>query len=362
MALAAVVVALGASLLAQSSAPPPAPASGASSGPRGAPATIAQGPYHVEKTFNIGGDGGWDLLAVDPDAHRLYVPRGNRVVVVDTEDGRSVGEIPDTQGVHAVALAPALNKGFSSNGKAGTVTVFDLKALKVLQTVKAGDNPDAIVFEPVSKMVICFNGRSKDATVINAEDGTVAGTIGLGGKPELAVVDGHGKVFVNIEDTSEVLRLDPKGLKVEARYPLAPGEGPSGLAIDPVHKRLFAACGNEKLIVLDADSGKVLATPAIGKGVDGAEFDPAGYALTSNGEGTLSVVSTTADRFEVVQTLPTGERAKTLTIDPRSRRVYIPTAEFEAPKQGAPDAPRPRPTVKPGTFKVIVVSPETAKR
>jgi len=327
------------------------------------PASVpSAGPFRVETTFNVGGDGGWDLLAVDPDAHRLYVPRGTRVMVIETDTGQVAGEIADTSGVHGVALAPSLNRGFTSNGKAGTVTVFDLKSFKTIQTVKAGENPDAILFEPVTKTVLCFNGKSNDATVFNAGDGTVLGTIAVGGKPELAVADGTGKVFVNVEDTSEVIQLDPATLKVVKRFPLAPGDGPSGLAFDPVHKRLFAACSNEKVIVLDSETGRVLATPTIGKGVDGADFDSSGgFVLTSNGDGTISVISTKDDKFEVVQTLATGPRARTLIVDSKSRRAFLPSADFEAPKApdaGAPkDGLRPRPTMKPGSFKIIVVAP-----
>jgi DNA-binding beta-propeller fold protein YncE len=325
-----------------------------------APAPQAPGPFHIVRTFDVGGEGGWDLLAVDSGSHRLFVSRGTRVMVIDTESGKVVGEVGDTAGVHGVALAPGLNKGFTSNGRAGTVTVFDLTTLKTLQTVKAGQNPDAILFEPVTKTVLAFNGRGKDATVINAQDGVVAGTVAIGGKPELAVADGAGKVYVNSEDTSEVVCIDPKAMKVEKRFPLAPGAEPSGLAIDPTHKRLFAACSNEKLVVLDLETGKVLATPSIGKGVDGAEYDAAGgLVLTSNGEGTLSVISTKDDKFDVVQTLPTAARAKTLAIDPKTSRVYVPSAEFEAPKENPKDASgnasRQRPAMKAGSFKIIVV-------
>lgn len=367
MPITTVALVFGMSVIAQ---PGAAPRSATSSTPAVAATPQAKvGPFHVEKTFNIGGEGGWDLLAVDSEAHRLYVPRGNRVMVIDTESGAVVGEIADVAGVHGVAVATAFNRGFTSNGRAGTVTVFDLKTLKTLQTVKAGRNPDAILFEPVTKTVLCFNGKSHDATVIKAEDGSVLGTIAMGGQPELPVADGTGKVYVNVEDTSEVLRVDPKALAVEKRFSLAPGDGPTGLAIDVVHKRLFAACGNERLVVLDIETGKVLATPPIGKGVDGAEFDTAGgFVLTSNGGGwdagagaTLSVVSTKDDKFEVVQTLPTSTRAKTLVLDPKTRRAYLPSAEYEAPeetpKDAPKDAPRQRPAMKPGTFKIVVVAP-----
>lgn len=315
--------------------------------------TAAATPYHVIQKFDVGGDGGWDYLAIDSDSKHLFVPRGTRVMILNAETGEKVGEIADTAGVHGVALAPDLNKGFTSNGRSASVTVFDLKTLKTLGTVKVGDNPDAIIYEPTTKRVFAFNGRSKDATVINAEDLTIAGTIPVGGKPEFAAIDAAGKVFVNIEDTSEILRIDAKTMKVEQRWPLAPGDGPSGLAIDPAHHRLFSVCGNQKMVVVDSETGKVLATPAIGKGVDGAAFDAAGFALSSNGDGTMTAVETTDDKFDVAQTLSTAPRARTLVIDPKTHRVYLPTAEFETPKEGATG----RPAMKPGTFKIVVVGP-----
>jgi DNA-binding beta-propeller fold protein YncE len=279
-------------------------------------------------------------------------------MVLDTQTGKVLGDIPDTAGVHGVALAPDLGKGFTSNGRAGTVTVFDLTGYKTLATVKVGDNPDSILFEPTTKRVFAFNGRSKDATVIGAEDLKVAGTIALGGKPEFSVADGAGKIFANIEDTSEVVRIDAASMKVEARFKIAPGEEPSGLAIDTAHKRLFSVCSNQKMIVLDADTGKVLASPAIGKGVDGAAFDASGgFALASNGDGTMSVISTKDDKFEVAQTLTTAPRARTVAIDPKSRRIYLPTAEFEPAKEPGKDGRPARPAMKPGTFKIVVVTP-----
>ena len=313
--------------------------------------------YRVINTFQVGGDGGWDYVSIDPDARRLYVPRGTRVAVLDADTGAAVGEIPDTQGVHGVALATALNKGFSSNGRSGNVTVFDLKTLKVIQTVKAGENPDAILFEPSTKRIFAFNGRSKDATVIDAETLAAAGTIALGGKPEFAVADGAGKIFVNIEDTSELVRIDAHSLNVEKRFPLAPGEEPSGLAIDPTHHRLFSVCGNQKMVIVDSDSGKVLASPEIGKGVDGAAFDPAsGCAFSSNGEGTLSIVATNDGdkKFTVIQTLTTAPRARTMVLDPKTHHMYLPTADFEAPTS-QPEGGRSRPAMKPGTFRIVVV-------
>jgi YVTN family beta-propeller protein len=329
----------------------------AASKPAPSPAPqAAKGPYHVTATFAVGGEGAWDYLTLDADGTRLFVPRSTHTMVLNTKTGKPLGDIPDTQGVHGVALAADLSKGFTSNGKANSVTVFDLKDYKTLSTVKVGENPDAILFEPTTKHIFTFNGRSKDSTVIDAETLKVVGTIALGGKPEFCATDGAGKVFVNIEDTSELLRLDAKSMSVEERWKLAPGQEPSGLAFDVAHKHLFSVCSNEKMVVIDAASGKVLATPTIGKGTDGAGFDPAGFAIASNGDGTLTVVSTKDDKFEVVQTLPTAPRARTCAVDPKSHMLYLPTAEFEpAPpaKEGAKPA---RPTMKPGTFKIVVVS------
>ncbi|MGH7245183.1 MAG: YncE family protein [Phycisphaerales bacterium] len=323
-----------------------------------APAPVASGTsiFQVAKTFDVDGDGAWDYLAIDSAAKRLYVPRSTYVMVLDSESGAKVGQIDDTQGVHGVALATDLGKGFTSNGRAGSVTVFDLKTWKPLKVVTVGQNPDSIVYEPTTKRVFAFNGRSNDATVINAEDFSVVGTIPLGGKPEFSVVDGAGKLFVNIEDKSELLQIDPKEMKVIQRWPLAPGEEPSGLAIDIKNNRLFAVCSNQKMVVVDASSGHVLATPEIGKGTDGATFDAiGGYAISSNGDGTATIISTQNNKFEVAQTLLTAPRARTCVIDPKTRTIYLPTAEFEAPKQG-----ERRPAMKPNTFKIVVVTPNPA--
>jgi YVTN family beta-propeller protein len=334
---------------------PPAAAPAATPAPQPATdAAPAAGPFRVLRTIELGGEGGWDCIEIDAAAHRVYVPHATRVVVVDTETGKAVGEVADTAGVHDVALAPALGKGFTSNGKTDDVTVFDLATLKAVATVKAGKNPDAIIFEPVTKRVFCFNGKGNDATVIGAEDLKVAGTVAVGGKPELAVVDGQGNVWVNVEDTSEVLRIDAKSMTVAQRIPLAPGEEPTGLAIDPAAGLLFAACGNQKMAVVDTKAGKVVATPAIGSSPDGAGFDPVGhFAFASNGEGTLTVVRTDgAKPFEVVQTLPTTKGARTMVVDPKAQRIYLPAADYEAAAEGGKGK---RPKMKPGSFKLVVV-------
>jgi len=313
--------------------------------------------YKVLQRATLGGEGGWDLLAVDAAAHRLYVARGTRVMVIDADTLKLVGEIPDTAGVHGIARAPDLGRGFSSNGKAGTATIFDLKTLKTLGTVETGQNPDAILYDPFSKRVFTFNGRSDDATAIDAAAGKAVGTIELGGKPEFATSDGSGRVFVNLEDKSEVVVIDPKTLKVTARHPLAPGEEPSGMAIDPRNHRLFVGCRNKKMIVLDAETGKVIATPEIGSGVDANAYDPdTGCAFSSNGDGTLTVVHEDDPMtFRVLENVKTLPGARTMALDPKTHTIYLATARFEEPKDGEPQGRRGRPPMLPGSFRILVV-------
>src|SRR6266849_189639 len=228
---------------------------------------------HVVKTYTLGGEGGWDYLKLDPDSRRLYISRATHVMVIDADSGKSVGDIADTPGVHGIALAADLGRGFVSNGREGTVSIFDIKTLATSSKVKVGDNPDAILYDPATKRVFTFNGRSKDSTAIDGASGKVLGTIKLDGKPEFAASDGKGEVFVNIEDKSELVAIDPNKLEVKAKWPLAPCTEPSGLAIDRKNRRLFVGCDNKMMAVVDADSGKVLATPAIGEGVDATTFD-----------------------------------------------------------------------------------------
>lgn len=338
----------------QESGPPAPPAAHAA--PAVAPTTDAGPGYKVMQTFAVGGEGGWDYLSVDAEARRLYVPRSNRVLVLDADTGARVGEITDTAGVHGVALAASLGRGFTSNGRADTATVFDLKTLKVLETVKTGKNPDALLFEPMHERVYIGNGRSNDVTVIDAEELTVLGTVPVGGKPEAMVADAKGNVFVNSESTSEIVRIEATKLVVDKRYALAPGTDPTGLAFDAEHGTLFAACSNEYLVVVDAAAGKVLTSAKIGRRTDGAAFDPSsGFAFSSNGEGTISVVATTGDKpFTVVQTLPTAAGARTIALDTKTHHLYLPTAEYEA-AQPADGGQRRRPAMKPDSFKIIVV-------
>jgi DNA-binding beta-propeller fold protein YncE len=314
----------------------------------------APGPsgYHVIKTIPIGGEGFWDYLTVDSAARRLYISHGTRVQVMDIDTYAVVGDIPDTQGVHGIALAPELGRGFTSNGRANTVTIFDLKTLKTIGTVNAGANPDAIVYDGVTKRVFTMNGRSHDATAINAADGTVISTFELGGKPEFAVADGKGSIYVNIEDRSELVRFDAQKLVVLNRWPLAPCQGPSGLAIDLKNRRLFAGCGNKMMAVVDADTGKVIGTPAIGQGVDANRFDlGTNYAFASNGEGTLTVVhEDSPDKFSVVESVPTKRSARTMALDQKTHNIFLAAADFEPPAKG-----EPRPRTKPGSFVILVV-------
>ncbi len=323
-----------------------------------AAAQAAPGGYHLARTITLGGEGGWDYLTVDPAAHRLYVSHATRVQVIDTDANAVVGEIPGTEGVHGIALAPELGRGFTSNGRAGTVTVFDIKTLAVLDTVKVtGENPDAIAYEPTTRRVFTFNGRSSNATAIDAATAKVVGTLPLGGKPEFAVADGKGRMYVNIEDKGALVAFDARALTVTANWPLAPCEEPSGLAIDREHRRLFAGCGNKLMAVVDGDSGRVLATLPIGAGVDADAFDPAtGYAFASTGEGTLAVVhEDSPEKFTLVGNVPTKRGARTMALDPATHRIYLATAQFGPPPSPTPERPRPRPSILAGTFEVLVL-------
>jgi len=322
-------------------------------------ASAAPGPsgYHLLKKIPLGGEGGWDYITIDSHTRKLFISRATKVVVLDVDSGKAAGEIPNTEGVHGIALAPDLNRGFTSNGRANTVTIFDLKTLAVLGTVPTGTNPDAIVYDPASKRVFAMNGRSNNSTAIDAATGKVAGTIALDGKPEFAVADGDGRVYVNIEDKSEMQAIDSQKLAVTATWKLAPCQEPSGLAIDAGHRRLFAGCDNKMMAVVDADSGKVLATPAIGEGVDADAFDPGtGFAFASNGQSaTLTVVHEDApDKFSVVEDVPTQRGARTMALDPNTHEVFLVTADFGPRPAATPDNPRPRPPMVPNSFVVLI--------
>jgi DNA-binding beta-propeller fold protein YncE len=315
-------------------------------------AESADGGYRVIKTIAVGGDEGWDYVGVDSASRRVYVSHGSHVVVLDADSGKVVGDIPDTQGVHGIAFAPDAGRGFTSNGRANTVTVFELKTLKIETTVKAGTNPDAIIYDPATKRVFTMNGRSQDTTAINVADNTVVGTLALGGKPEFAVADGKGSIYVNIEDKSELVHFDSKTLKVLNRWSMAPCQEPSGLAADWKSHRLFAGCDNKLMAVINADDGKVVATVPIGEGVDANAFDPeTNLAFASTGDGNLTVAHEEApDKYTVVATVPTKKSARTMGLDPKTHNVFLPAAEFDPPAPG-----ERRGIMKPGSFVVLVV-------
>ena len=318
-------------------------------------AAQGSGPYKIVDKWKIGGAGGWDYLLADPSAHRLYVTHGPRVEVVDTNTGKSVGAITGLKGTHGVALDEKGAFGYISDGGANQVVVFDRKTLATVATVPAGTNPDGITFEPVTRTVWAFNGRSNNATVIDAADNKVVATIALPGKPEFPQPDGKGHVFVNIEDKNSVVALDAKTKTIHATWPLASCDSPSGMAIDPAHHRLFSVCDGKKMVALDTESGKELATAAIGDGPDAAGYSAKHQlAFSSNGDGTLSVIDA-EHAYKTLQSLPTLRGARTMAYDSSSDRVYLITAEFGPRPEPTAAQPRPRPAVVPDSFMVVVV-------
>ena len=320
-------------------------------------AMAADSGYHLMHTYKLGGEGGWDYLTLDSAARRLYISRATHVMVMDADSGKIVGDIPDTPGVHGIALAPELGRGFISNGREGTVTIFDIHTVKLIAKVKAGENPDCILYDPATKRVFTFNGRSHDSTAIDADSGKVLGTIQLEGRPEFAVSDGKGELFVNIEDKNQIDAIDPQKLQVKASWPLAPCEEPSGLAIDRKHRRLFSGCHNKMMAVLDADTGKVIATPAIGQGVDANAFDPkTELAFASCGEGVLTVVKEESpNKFAVLENVPTQQGARTMALDEKTHKIYLVTAKFGPPPAPTAENPHPWHTILPDTFVVLVL-------
>ena len=322
-------------------------------------AAPAQNTWHVAQRIALGGAGGWDYLAFDDAARRLYVSRGDRVVVLDVRAGKAVGEIDGLSGVHGVAFAGDPVRGFISNGRADAVTVFDPATLKTLQTIPiGGHNPDAILYDPSSMRVLTFNGRSENASVIDATNGKVLGVIALPGKPEFAVSDGRGHVYDNIEDKSELVEIDPVAMKVTQTWQLKDCEDPSGLAIDASHRRLFSVCQNRTMAVTDADSGKAVAAVPIGNGPDAAAFDAQrGLVFSSNGEsGTLTVVrEDDADHYSVVANATTQVSARTMALDPITGNVYLSAAQFGARPAPTADHPHPRPALVPDSFTILVV-------
>lgn len=319
-------------------------------------AVNAQSAYRITNKIQIGGAGGWDYLSVDDAAGRLYASHATQVMVVDLKKGTVVGTIPDTKGVHGIAVARDLNKGFVSCGRDSSVAVFDLKTMNVLARVKiTGRNPDAILYDPYKHLIFTFNGGSSNSTVMDAKTDKIITTIPLDGKPEFSASDGKGKVYVNIEDKSEVSEINVNTLKVEKTWSLAPGEEPSGLAIDIVNHRLFSVCSNKLMIVSDGVAGKVIANLPIGTRCDGAAFDPGNRrAYSSNGDGTLTVVQeVTPESFKVLENVATQTGARTIACDKLTHALYLPTALYEAQAPGATG----RPVMKPESFMVLEIKP-----
>jgi YVTN family beta-propeller protein len=316
---------------------------------------FAQPQYKLVNTEKLGGEGGWDYLTYEKSAHRLFITRGTHVMVVDTNTLKQAGDITGLNGIHGVALAPEMNKGFVSNGGDDSVAVFDLKTLKVTDTVKVGGRPDAIIYDPASKHVFTFNAKSQDSTVVDAASGKVLATIPLGGKPEFPASDGKGKVFVNIEDKGEIAVIDVKSNTATAHWPLKGCEEPSALAFDVAHGRLFSGCGNKVMAVTDAGSGKVVTTVPIGNGVDAGGFNPKTQEVfMSCGDGTLPVIhEDSPDKYSVKQTVSTARGARTMALDTDTNAVYLVTAQFG--EKGPNDR---RPPMIPGTFQLLVVKPQ----
>jgi DNA-binding beta-propeller fold protein YncE len=321
---------------------------------------FSQSNYKLSDKIHLDGDGGWDYLIADDSTNRLFVSHGTMVQVIDTKEGKVIGKIEGMKGIHGIAFANSLNKGYISSGKDTMITVFDLTTYAVLKKIKStGVNPDAILFDPFSKKVFVWNGRTSNATVIDATTDAIAGTITLPGKPEFSVTDGKGKIFVNIEDKSQLCQIDPVKMKVEQTWPVAPGDEPSGLAFDKETHRLFSVCDNKTMVILNSDNGKVITTLPIGDGVDGASFDPIRKrAYSSNGEGNITVVQEENENsFKVLETVPTQEGARTITINKKTGNLYLSTAGFGATPEATKENPHPHAALVPGSFVVLEVSP-----
>src|SRR5215469_9957898 len=310
--------------------------------------------YHLLKTIPVPGDTGWDYLKFDPSSHRLYISRGDHVAVVNVETGKVVADIGGMQRIHGIVLAPEFNRGFVTDGQAAKVWIFNLKTLKVTGSAPAAPDADGEVYDTATKRVFTMNGDSKSSTVIDAKTGKVLSTIDLGGGPEFPVADGQGHVYANIEDKSEIVEIDSNTMKITNRWPLAPAESPSGLAIDTTNHILFSGCHNKMMAIVDASTGKVIATPAIGQGVDATRFDPGtGDAFSSNGDGTLTVIhEDSPTQFSVVDNVQTERGARTMALDPTTHEVFLVTAKFEPLPENAP--PRTRRKMVADSFHVLV--------
>jgi DNA-binding beta-propeller fold protein YncE len=313
----------------------------------------------VTDHWKLGGQGGWDYLSSDDAAHRLYVTHNSRVEVVDTTTGKPIGAITGLKSTHGVALNPDGKIGYISDGAGNAIVVFNRADFSVQATVTAGTNPDGITFEPTTKTVWAFNGRSKNISVLDTTSNTVVATLPLPGKPEFPQADGHGSVFVNLEDQNEILKLDAASRKEVATWPLPGCDSPSGMAIDRDHHRLFSVCDGGKMAIVDYESGKVLGLAAIGDSPDAAGFDPKReLAFSSNGgDGTLTIVQAGKPGFPVLQTVKTEKGARTMGFDTSTGRIYLVTAQFGPPPAPTDAMPHPRPSIVPDTFEIVVVEP-----
>jgi len=323
----------------------------------------ATASYRLLKEIPVGGDGGWDYLTVDSAGRRLYVSHASVVVVIDLDKNTVVGEIADTPGVHGIAIAPDLQRGFTTNGRENKSSVVDLATLKTLSKIETGQNPDGMLYEPGRQEVYIFNGRGQSATVIDAKAGTVVATIPLGGKPEFGAADpAAGRVYNNVEDKNEVVAIDTKTHTVVAHWPIAPGESATGMAFDAAHHRLFLGCGNKLMVMLDSTNGQVAATVPIGGRVDATAFDPGTQlAFASCGDGTVTIAhEDPPGKLTVVQTLTTETGARTMTLDPKTHRIYLASAKYAAPATPPASGKSGRPQMVPGSFKILVYGNEPA--
>jgi YVTN family beta-propeller protein len=317
---------------------------------------VAQQPYSVLTKWTIGGEGGWDYLAADPGAHRLYITHATRVEVLDADSGKSVGTMSGFKGLHGIAFDGTGKFGYVTDGGANEVVVFDRSTLTKVAEIPAGTNPDGVVFEPATKTIWAFNGRSKDVTVIDTVRRTVLATLPLPGKPEFPAADGSGTIFVNIEDKNEIVRLDAAAEKQTAVWPLEGCDSPSGLAIDVAGHRLFSVCDGKKMAITDSRTGKSLAAPNIGDGPDATRYDAVhNLAFSSNGDGTLTIIDASKPDYPVLETVATQRGARTMAYDSANDRAYVVTAQLGPRPAATPENPRPRPAVIPGSFTVIVV-------
>jgi YVTN family beta-propeller protein len=314
--------------------------------------------YHVLKSVVLGGTDGWDYVALDSMHHRLFVARQTRVMILDPASGKLLGEVTGLNGAHGTAFAYAVNRGFATSGRDSTVTMFNLDTYQVLGKLKADEDADAVLYDPATKRIYTMNGDAETSTVIDPAAGKVVGTIRLGGKPEFAVSAGDGMLYANLEDKADIVEIDAKGLKVVREWPMAPCTSPTGLAIDRQHHRLFSGCRNRVMAISDAHQGRLLATVPIGAGVDANAYDPGtGFAFSSNGEGTVTVVREEAPgKFTVAETVPTMTGARTMALDPTTHTLYLVGAKFAPlPDSAAPGTGRRRPPVLPNSFTLLVV-------